>query len=131
MRCVRKKWGEGKRTSWLTSFTLACINEDGEFVEIGKVGTGIRELTGDGSGVTFDQLTKILKPHITAETGKSARISPSIVLEIAYEEIQKSPTYSSGYALRFPRLVSLRPDRNPDACSTLEYVEQLYFSQNK
>jgi DNA ligase-1 len=51
------------------------------------------------------------------------------VLEITYEEIQKSPTYSSGYALRFPRLVNLRIEKPADEASTLEMVEELYFAQ--
>jgi DNA ligase-1 len=58
-------------------------------------------------------------------------VEPSVVVEIAYEEIQKSPTYSSGYALRFPRLLRLRPDRTPDDVDDLVRVEDLYKKQRK
>lgn len=128
---VGAEWGEGKRSGWLTSFTVAVIDESGEPVEIGKVGTGIKELEqAEGEiGVTFDELTKMLKPLITSEKGKEVKIKPKVVIEVNYEEIQKSPTYSSGYALRFPRLVRLRNDRSADDASTLEMVEEFYFAQ--
>ena len=76
---------------------------------------------------TFEQLTKLLKPLITKETGSTLKFKPKILIEVAYEEIQKSPTYNSGYALRFPRLIRLRWDKkNPD---TLKRLEHLYKIQ--
>lgn len=124
---VGAEWGEGKRSGWLTSFAIAIIDSDNNILDIGKVGTGIKEL--DGEGVSFDALTKMLKPLILSEKGKEVKIHPEIVIEVDYEEIQKSPTYSSGYALRFPRLVRLRDDKNVKDCSTLEMIEEFYFSQ--
>src|SRR3989344_8222533 len=107
---VGAQWGEGKRSKWLSSFTIACLDEDtGEYVELGNVGTGIKEL--EGEGVTFDQLTKLLQPLIIEDKGKTVKVTPKIVVEVDYEEIQKSPTNSSGYALRFPRVVNLREDK--------------------
>ena len=53
------------------------------------------------------------------------------MIEITYEEIQKSPTYASGYALRFPRLVQIREDRGPDDISTLKMVKEFYEGQKK
>jgi DNA ligase-1 len=126
---VGAEWGEGKRASWLSSFTIACIDSNGNFVEIGKVGTGIKEKACESEGVTFEMLTNLLRPLITEEKGKEIKVKPQIVIEINYEEIQKSPTYSSGYALRFPRLISIREDRSPEDISTIEQVEELYFSQ--
>jgi len=126
---VGAEWGEGKRSNWLSSFTLACIDEDGNFLEIGKVGTGIKEK--EEEGVTFAQLTEELKPLITEEDGKEVKVKPKIVLEVNYEEIQKSPTYSSGFALRFPRLVNLRTDRSPEEISHIDFIEDLYYDQNK
>ncbi|MCX8147410.1 MAG: ATP-dependent DNA ligase [Candidatus Woesearchaeota archaeon] len=127
---VGAEWGTGKRSGWLSSFVIACKDEDtGEFVELGKVGTGIKEL--EGSGVTFEYLTELLKPLIIEEKGREVKIKPRIVIEVNYEEIQKSPTYASGYALRFPRLVKLREDRGPDDASTLKMVEELYYSQER
>ncbi len=126
---VGAEWGEGKRATWLTSFTLACIDKNGKYLEVGKVGTGIKEKAG--SGVTFNELTKLLKPLIKSEKGKYAEVRPDIVVEIEYNEIQKSPTYESGYALRFPRVIRLRNDRRADECSTIEMVKQFYNQQKK
>lgn len=125
---VGGEWGEGKRATWISSFILACIDRDtGEFVEIGRIGTGIKEKTEEG--VSFSELTELLREHIIKEEGKSVLVDPSIVVEVAYEEIQKSPTYSSGYALRFPRLLRLRVDRAPQEIDDLTRVEDLYRKQ--
>jgi len=124
---VGAEWGEGKRSNWLSSFTLACIDENNNFLEIGKVGTGIKEKSE--LGVSFGQLTEELKPLIISEKGKKANVRPEIVVEVRYEEIQKSPTYNSGYALRFPRVVNLRLERSAEECSTLKMVEEFYEGQ--
>jgi len=124
---VAAEWGEGKRSNWLSSFTLACIDENNNFLEIGKVGTGIKEKSE--LGVSFSQLTEELRPLIISEKGKNVRVRPEVVVEVSYEEIQKSPTYSSGYALRFPRLINLRLERSAEECSTLGMVEEFYEGQ--
>ena len=123
------EWGEGKRAKWFSSFRLACLDEHGNFVGIGKVGTGIKEKS---EGVTFEQLTKLLEPLTISQKGKVVKVKPKIVVEVAYEEIQKSPTYSSGYALRFPRVLRLRNmERSAEDIVTLSDVEDLYFKQKK
>lgn len=124
---VGADWGEGKRSKWMTSFTVAIRDEEKKLVTIGKVGTGIKEL--EGEGVTFQQLTEMLKEDILEEKGKEVTVKPKIVIEVHYEEIQKSTTYSSGYALRFPRLIRLREDKGIKDCSTTEQVEELYKEQ--
>lgn len=126
---VGAEWGSGKRATWLSSFTLACIDGDGAYLEIGKMGTGIKEK--EEEGVSFKQLTEELKPLIISEKGREVKIKPKVVLEVSYEEIQKSTNYSSGYALRFPRLVNLRLDRDANGCSTLDMVEDYYSGQKK
>jgi len=126
---VGAEWGTGRRANWLSSFTLACQDDDGNFIEIGKMGTGIKEK--EEEGVSFEQLTNELKPLIISEKGREVKIKPKIILEVSYEEIQKSPTYSSGYALRFPRLVNIRLDRKASDASTLSMVEDYYEGQKK
>ena len=71
----------------------------------------------------------MLKPHILSEKGNEVKVKPLVVVEVAFEEIQKSPSYSSGYALRFPRLVNLREDRAPEDCSTLKMVDGFFRRQ--
>ncbi|MAG50872.1 DNA ligase [archaeon] len=120
-------WGEGKRATWLSSFALGC-RKGNKFLEIGKIGTGIKEKS---EGVTFKQLTKELKPYIEETKGRTVKIKPKLIIEIAYEEIQKSPTYSSGYALRFPRLLRLRDDLSIKDCDDIERVRKFYLAQRK
>ena len=123
------EWGEGKRSSWLSSYTVSCTDENGNFLEVGKVSTGLKEK--EEEGLSFQEMTKLLKPLIIEGKGKEVRLKPKIVIEVEYEEIQKSPTYSSGYALRFPRVKGLREERSEDDCTTLKVVETFYYKQRK
>ncbi|MEK6864288.1 MAG: ATP-dependent DNA ligase [Nanoarchaeota archaeon] len=123
---VAAEWGEGKRATWLSSFTLAC-SRDGDFLEMGKVGTGVKEKLD--IGVSFDQLTELLKPLIISQKGKTVIVKPKVVVEILYQEIQKSPSYTSGFALRFPRVVRLRDEKGAADINTIEDVERLYNQQ--
>ncbi len=125
---VKSEWGEGKRSKWLSSYTLACRNKD-DFLEVGKASTGLKEKREEG--LSFAEMTDLLKPLIKKEKGKEVVVKPKIVIEVGYEEIQKSPTYSSGYALRFPRVIQLRQDRDPKDISTLNMVEKFYNEQKK
>lgn len=122
------EWGTGKRAHWLSTFILSCKKGD-EFVECGMMGTGIKEKKTEEGDVTFEDLTNELKPFIISEKGKEVKIKPKIVVEIAYEEIQKSPTYSSGFALRFPRLLRIRYDKSPKEADDIERIEKLYEQQ--
>ena len=122
-------WGTGKRVGWLGSLVLGCRDKErGNFLECGMIGTGIKE---KGEGITFPELTKILKSFIESEKGNQVTIKPKIVVEVAYEEIQKSPTYSSGYALRFPRVVRIRDDKSPAQADDLERLQTLFSLQSK
>lgn len=127
---VKAEYGEGKRTGWLTSFTVACRDDDDNLLEIGKVSTGIKEL--DEEGVSYNYMTQLLNPLIKEykeSYGKEAIIKPKIIIEVQFEEIQKSTNYNSGFALRFPRFVRLREDRNEKNASSLKLVKQLYKVQ--
>lgn len=118
---VGAEWGEGRRAKWLASLLLACKGED-DYLTIGKLGTGLTD-------EQFKEMTEALKPLILEEKGKEAKIRPKIVIEVAYEEIQKSPTYTSGFALRFPRMVQVRDDKGPEDASEIEFVSKLYEIQ--
>jgi len=120
--------GEGKRSAWFASFIIAVRDvETGDFVEIGRVGTGLKEK--EEEGVTFNKLTELLQPLIIKDLGREVSVKPFIVIEVNYEEIQASPSYSSGYALRFPRFTKLREDRSAEEISTVEDVKKLYDEQ--
>ncbi|MEW6063116.1 MAG: ATP-dependent DNA ligase [Nanoarchaeota archaeon] len=122
---VKAEYGEGKRAKTLSSYTVAC-QKDGELLEIGKVSTGVKE---KAEGVTYEKMTKLLKPLIIKEDGKEVTVRPKIVIEVGYEEIQKSPSYSSGYALRFPRVFLLREEKPIDEISDIKIIERIYKSQ--
>ncbi len=118
------EYGTGKRSGWLSSFILSCKGkEDSEFLEIGKVGTGIKE-KDEQEGVSFNELNNLLKPLIMKEQGKDVKIKPKIIVAVTYQEIQQSPNYNSGWALRFPRITALRPDLPLSEIESLEEIEE-------
>ena len=112
------EWGEGRRATFLGTFLLSVRTGDGSYETLGKVATGITD-------ETLADLTDLLEPHIRSEDGQTVDIEPAIVFEVGYEEIQSSPTYSSGYALRFPRFVGVREDIDVEDADSLERVERL------
>lgn len=122
------EWGTGKRAGWLTSFDVSCRNENGELLEIGKVSTGLKEKKEEG--LSFEELTEILKPITIREEGMKIYVKPEIVVMVGYQNIQKSPTYSSGFALRFPRLVRIRPDRGLTDIASLDEIAQESLNGN-
>jgi len=115
------EYGTGKRAGWLTSFDVSCRHED-KLLEIGKVSTGLKEK--ESEGLSFKELTKKLKKLIVEEHGRKVKVKPEIVVTVQYQNIQKSPTYSSGWALRFPRIKQLRPDRNKEDIATLTEIKK-------
>ncbi|MBS3159256.1 ATP-dependent DNA ligase [Candidatus Woesearchaeota archaeon] len=123
---VAAEWGTGKRSKWLSSFTLSTIDKE-SFLEIGKVGTGIKEKSEEG--VSFKELTRLLKPLIIEEKGRIVKLKPKIVVEVAYEEIQKSTTYTSGFALRFPRILGIKEDRRPKDVNDITSINNIFIKQ--
>ena len=124
------EWGAGKRGGWLSSFILSC-RKGSKFLEIGKVGTGILEKETEDNKITFENLTKILKPLIIKEKGKSVTIKPKIVVQVHYQDLQRSPNYESKWALRFPRITLLREDRGVFYIASLEEIEKDFKEQKK
>lgn len=119
------EWGEGRRTKSIGSYLLACRDpETDRFLPIGRVATGI-------SDEQLESLTNLFKDMIISENGIHVDFEPKIVFEVAFEEIQKSPNYESGYALRFPRLVNVRSDKSIDDAEPLDRIEQLFISQKR
>jgi DNA ligase-1 len=137
-------WGTGKRAGYLGSFILGCKDADSDkYLNCGMLGSGFKEKEQENSGqkagaasreggkawVTFKELTNMVKGNIIKEKGNEVTIKPSIVVEVAYEEIQRSPNYESGYALRFPRILRIRTDKQVSDADTKARVEKLYRGQ--
>lgn len=120
---IGAKWGEGRRASFLGSYRLGCLEtETGRILDVGWVATGLTD-------ETLSDLTEMFRDMIVVEKGMEVELKPAVIFEVAYEEIQKSPNYSSGYALRFPRLVTVRDDKSLEEADTLERVTSLYRVQ--
>ncbi|MDQ2054149.1 ATP-dependent DNA ligase LigA [Halobellus sp. H-GB7] len=128
------EWGEGRRANLLGTFLLSARTDGADdraddgtaggdaYVTLGKVATGITD-------EELESLTERLTPHIEHEDGQTVSVEPAVVFEVGYEEIQQSPTYSSGYALRFPRFVGVREDKSPADADSLDRVERLADEQ--
>ncbi len=121
---VGAEWGEGKKAKWLSSVILAA--RDGhKLAPTGRMASGFTE-------EQLEELTKTLKPLITKEEGKIVAVKPRVIIEIGYEEIQKSPKYESGYALRFPRLLRIRTEeKRPEDANTVKDIKKLFKQQKR
>lgn len=115
------EYGSGKRAGWLTSYIVACKSQDNGYLDIGKVSSGLKEKEEEGT--TYEEMTNLLNPLILEGKGKEVKVKPKIIVTVKYQNIQRSPSYSSGFALRFPRIIHYRPDRKPLDIATLEEIE--------
>lgn len=121
---IGAQWGEGKRAKFLGSLILACKSGN-EFLATGMMGSGLTDKQ-------LSEITKKLKSLIIREKANRVEIKPKIVIEVAYEEIQKSPKYPSGYALRFPRLLRFREkEKKPSDINSKYDIEKLFFQQKR
>ena len=114
------EWGEGRRANVFGTFVVSARTtaDEPQFEPLVKVATG---LTDD----QLDALTEQLRPHVRSEDGQTVMIEPAIVVEVGYEAIQRSPTYTSGFALRFPRVVGIRHDKAVSDADSLSRVRRL------
>src|SRR3989338_1333389 len=125
---VGAEYGTGKRAGWLTSFDLSCKDENNALLRIGKASTGLKEKREQG--LSYIELTDILKKLIIKEEGRKVEVKPKVIVTIIYQNIQISPHYDSGYALRFPRITQLRPDKSIQDVATLKEIEYDYKKNN-
>jgi DNA ligase 1 len=114
--------GHGKRRHLLSDYTFAVRRsaEDGELLNVGKAYSGLtdRELT---------ELTEYFKEHTVQEFGhgRIRIVEPTVVIEVTFDRVQPSKRHKSGFALRFPRILRLRPDKTTAEIDTLETVRRL------
>jgi DNA ligase 1 len=114
--------GHGKRRNVLSDYTFAVrrSESDPELLNIGKAYSGLTD-------VEIAAMTEWFRTHTLQEFahGRVRVVEPSIVIEVTFDRVQPSKRHKSGYALRFPRIVRLRPDKSPDEIDTLETVQKL------
>ena len=113
--------GSGRRRGWLSNYHLA-VRDGGGFADVGKTFKGLTD-------AQFAEMTSRLWGLATADDGYTVRVRPEVVVEVAYNEIQKSPTYRSGLALRFARITKIRDDKGPTQTTTLAELSTLYERQ--
>lgn len=110
--------GNGKRAGMLSDYTFAVRDGD-RFVNIGKAYSGLTDDEIRKMGSEFRKIT-------IGKYGPVRAVEPQVVLEVSFDSIQKSTRHKSGYALRFPRIVRLRPDKTPAEADTLQTVAERY-----
>jgi DNA ligase-1 len=117
------EYGHGKRIGVLSDYTFAVL--DGEkLVNIGKAYSGLTD-------VEIAEMTTWFLEHTIEDQGFRRVVEPKIVLEVAFNNMMESERHESGYALRFPRIVRLRPDKLPEEADTIERAREIYEKQNK
>jgi DNA ligase 1 len=110
--------GEGRRAIYLSDYTFAVRSSQG-FLNVGKAYSGLTDSE-------VRELTRLLRSNATERFGRVVLVKPTVVLEVAFDGVQKSARHKGGYALRFPRILRWRRDKAPDECDSLERVEELY-----
>jgi DNA ligase-1 len=117
------EWGEGKRAHIFGSFLVAC-QDQGRLVALSRVATGF-------SDEQLAEVYDLLKDRVIKKSGKEVSFEPDLVFEVGYAELQVSPTYEGGFALRFPRFIRIRDDKNITDVETLESIRERYQRQAK
>ncbi|HSP65875.1 MAG TPA: ATP-dependent DNA ligase [Candidatus Deferrimicrobium sp.] len=119
---VGAEWGHGKRRGVLSDVTFAVRAGDGELVTVGKAYTGLTD-------AEIAEMTGLLLDITVEDHGHYRSVRPQIVLEVAFDAVQRSSRHRSGYALRFPRIARWRHDKPLDEIDTLERVAAIAQSQ--
>ena len=116
------EYGHGKRIGVLSDYTFAV--RDGErLVNVGKAYSGLTD-------AEIEEMTQWFLEHTVDDQGFRREVEPKIVLEVAFNNLMQSDRHESGYALRFPRIVRLRPDKLAEEADTIERVREIYSAQD-
>lgn len=115
------EYGHGKRHKVLSDYTFAVRDRE-RLLNIGKAYSGLTD-------ADIREYTDFFLKHTIEDHGHRRTVVPVIVLEVAFNNIQKSRRHESGYALRFPRIVRIRKDKAASEIDTLETVAKLFARQ--
>jgi DNA ligase-1 len=116
------EYGHGRRAGLLSDYTFAVRGPAGELLNVGKAYSGVTD-------AEIAELTEWLKAHTVEDFGHFRTVEPLRVLEVAFNNVMRSDRHSSGFALRFPRILRVRDDKPVDEIDTLDRVEEIYQSQ--
>jgi DNA ligase 1 len=118
---VAAEYGHGKRVGVISDYTFAVRNGE-NLATIGKAYSGLTD-------EEIDQMTSRLKAITLKDNGYWRTVRPEIVLEVAFDSIQRSDRHNSGFALRFPRIKRIRDDKSAADIDTLDRVRSIFESQ--
>jgi DNA ligase-1 len=116
------EFGHGKRIGVLSDYTFAVWEGD-RLVNIGKAYSGL-------TNAEIAKMTQWFLDHTLEDQGFRRTVEPKIVVEVAFNNMMQSDRHESGYALRFPRIVRLRPDKSAEDADTMERVRAIFEQQN-
>ncbi|MGO9088303.1 MAG: ATP-dependent DNA ligase [Candidatus Sulfotelmatobacter sp.] len=119
------EYGHGKRVGVLSDYTFAVWDTSKDrLVNIGKAYSGLTD-------AEIAEMTKWFMEHTIEDQGFRRTVEPKIVLEVAFNNMMRSDRHDSGYALRFPRILRLRPDKSAEEADTIERVQEIFALQAK
>jgi DNA ligase-1 len=116
------EYGHGKRIAVLSDYTFA-VREGERLVNIGKAYSGLTDLE-------IAAMTAWFLEHTLEDQGLRRVVEPKIVIEVAFNNMMKSDRHNSGYALRFPRIVRLRPDKPAEEADSMDRVREIFENQS-
>lgn len=115
------EWGHGKRAKVLSDYTFA-VRDGEQLLNVGKAYSGLTD-------AEIAEMTSWFLAHTIEDQGFRRTVEPRIVLEVAFNNVMRSDRHESGFALRFPRILRLRTDKNPEEIDTLDSVREIYERQ--
>jgi DNA ligase 1 len=119
------EWGHGRRQGWLSNLHLGAMDpSSGEFVMLGKTFKGMTD------AMLAWQTKELLKREV-ARDDWTVRVRPELVVEITFNDLQASPRYPGGLALRFARVKGYRPDKKAQDADTIDRVRAIYAKQDR
>jgi DNA ligase-1 len=122
---VGAEFGHGRRRRWLSDYYLAARDAGtGKFEVVGKTFKGLND-------AEMQEMTEKLQGITVAREGRRVWVLPQVVVEVICNEIQRSPKYPCGMALRFARISRIRDDKPPEEADTIERVREMYSKQVK
>ncbi len=117
------EYGHGKRVGVLSDYTFGVWNGN-QLVNIGKAYSGLTD-------AEIAEMTQWFLEHTIEDQGFRRTVEPTIVLEVAFNNMMRSDRHDSGYALRFPRIVRLRPDKTAEEADTIARAREIYEKQRQ
>jgi DNA ligase-1 len=116
------EFGHGRRAGILSDYTFAVRGNDGELLNVGKAYSGLTD-------IEIGEMSTWMMEHTLEDQGFFRTVEPLMVLEVAFNNIMRSGRHSSGFAMRFPRILRIRMDKPVSEIDTIERVEEVYQSQ--